>query len=653
MNNKYIGPYGKFKYENTPIEWFEELHDGILQIYERETTYVRKKWNQRILNKWEGVYHEFLKMAGSVRESELDGPVTWYHNQCLPSIVLFGLSYVITDNGFPMFVAPWQYEFMKDVEIYEDIAGLMSRKLGKTELLKMAVLKKMIKPKNIGAIEHVRMFAPKERQLFLRDRINRMLRRSRFFQEEFIMEKNTDKYKRGRFSDTNLEFGRNGSTMIGAGLAQSASGGRSATGEAGTFFVLDEFGQVEQKAIDIAITPMLIDAYSDKKLARLGTPTLDINPDMKSYWKRLQTDPQVKDFSYDWVYGVQTGCIPKKAMMKIAHEKNIPCPFMLAHGICGKEMLTDARMNEMTNKITYPWEEGYDKCWKCNDVCLIDGSFVEEYCADFGQPSESFWDMDMIRATGNPALRWIDRPEKEYKPEYFLSVDFGHLTYPTQAILAENKDGKMIKRKVLEILPKSETRAQSDNKKYAQPILKRLHDEFDVFEPYIKEYYFDITGDRYGYLSYDIVNGFDDVRGFPRNKIHRNQTTLDMKKNKNVELWGIWVSGEWNSERKKDLRTAFYMNMVESPMLEPFWTDYLWEFENCKPALTANEQYWTFKEPKNGKKRIDMLDAESYLTLGMDFNRKGKRPPVMAAGVFKRQPPKSKYTSKYHYGAVF
>lgn len=1024
MRSEYIGPYGKFHYENTPTWWFEDLHSRMKDILDRETTYMRKKWNEKIYSKWVDVYDRFLSYARNEPKNMLDGPVTWYHNQCLASPSLFALSYVEPDNGKPLFLAPWQYEFILDCEKYTDIAGLMSRKLGKcisartkifsekknrfvpvsefingdstlsvkqplqycvrynrfnkdfcpdivvsndiqvwkepekdlyritlmtgdwievssdhrllykkkdwnrtkewgtidggeieegsylfiprkfgcfgkrdevdkakllayffaegglssgmcdftntdkdiideftrliydfddpmyirnnvsdrdtycasstiwkknpvsewlkdigifnkkakektipdyvfdlderslssflsrlfacdgyvtngkntkihskgigiclssekaiwdikellhrfgilssirykpikldgkkfdswelsvrhldmlkifrdkigifikqpvleeiinekdekhnytkqkdvffaskitkieyigkeelydvhvpkyenfiangiishnTEAMKVFTLRAMIDPR---MRRHVRMFAPKERQLFLRDDVIRFLKHSMFFQEEYILERSSNKYERGRLTEQYVEFGRVGSTLKGAGLAQESSEGRAATGEKGTDFVIDEFGQIKQKAIDMSIMPMFADAYSDKKLIRLGTPTLDINPDMKNYWARLKDNYDIKTFSYDWVYGVKTGCIPKAYVKKIFSENlYIPCPFAQIWGICGKQQIgKDVRIDEETGFLCYPWEKGYNQCWKCDDVCKLNNSFLEEYDATFGSPSVDFWDMDIIRSSGDPTLHFIERPPNSYNPEYYLSVDFGHLTFPTQAVLAEWTGDKMVKRKHIEISPKSETRKQSKNKRYARPILKKLHDEFDIFEPYIKQYYFDITGDRYGYLSYDLVDGFDDIRGFPRRKIYRNDSVKNMKETKNVELWGIWVDGPWNSERKKDLRTAYNMGMVVNPQVEPFWSDIIWEFENCRPALTQNEQYWTFKEPKNGRRRIDLVDVDSYLTLGMDFNRRGKSKPTFIVGSYNYKRKEDKRMDKF------
>ena len=622
MRSEFIGPYGKFSYENTPHDWFSDLEDGVRKMLERKTTYSRKKWNERIFNKWNDTYHEFLKMAAREPKDMLDGPITWYHNQCLASPTLFALSYTLSDNGFPMFLAPWQYEFLLEVEKYDDIAGLMSRKLGKSEVMKVVVLKKMVKPKSIGAIEHVRIFAPKERQLFLRDRINRMLRRSQFFQEEFIMEKSEDKYTRGRFSDTYLEFGRNGSTMIGAGLAMTSSGGRSATGEAGTFFVLDEFGQVEQKAIDIAITPMLLDAYSDKTLARLGTPTRDVNPDMKTYWLRLVADPEVRTFAYDWVYGVKTGCIPQEAMRKVARDKGINCPFLMSWGICGPEFVgEDVRIDTETGFLTYPHEEGYANCWSCDECCKRDGTFVEEYCADFSEFGGGYWPLSMIeRSFSNDYTFWKGVVPKNYAPKLVVAADLGMMYSYCQALVGELFGNRLIVRDWKEIEPLNKSGEKFDVEK-GNIIFKKLADFFEPYSEFIKGYYIDITGEKLGTLSQAMVNYF------PKHKIYRNETS------KEKGYWGVYIGNDaYNTELKENLRTCFEIpEMITLPNDDKFRTNIMWEFENCQIKRTPNGL--KFGEPKSGRRTIDLIDTLSMLVIPIDARIRRSRPLFQVGAV--------------------
>lgn len=619
--------FGVFKYTSTPIEWFEHLKREIDESLAWPTVYRRKKWNQRIYEKWISVYNEFLDYVQEIGDTEegLNEAVTWYHTTCLQDIELFALNYTVPKNGLPPFLAEWQVKVItKFIKTFK-IAGLCSRKLGKSFSMAVAVLFFMVNGNIRGKVareHHVRVFAPKKRQLFIRQDVNRIMRRMKFWNEEWILEDNTDKYHKGRFSIEHLEFGRTYSTFVGDGLAQTASKGRAATGEMGDTFICDEFGQILQESLGVAIIPMMADAYSLKRLGLIGTPTLDINPDLKSYWDSLVEDDSVFTFSYDWVYGVKTGCIPKEYMKMVAKglipgEENtyVPCPFMQQYGMCVKMLNDDTiRINENDNKLRYKdIDEDYEEAWSCDECCLLNKIFVEEYCADFAKADFRYWPIERLKSLADPSLQLYERPEwfdrKKENPELYVGIDFGSQAFPTEIILGE-KIGRELWIRGYHQIPnvgKEEKKKVKDN---MDPVLAECRDWLAPFQPWIKKMFIDVTGDKWKTLSVRVR------KYFPSHKIFRNETS------KEKGYMGIHYDIHYNNFMKKNLRDKIRVGWIHIPKREPFYSRFLWQMEHCKVEPKEGNLF-SFKEPTSGGRRIDVLDAMSFISLAISSDARG------------------------------
>jgi len=122
----YKRKFGKFSYENTDADWFQQLEEEIMEAFELPT---HSRWyrnhKRKILEKWQGVYSSFLEYS---KEVSPDEAVTWYHTQCIDDPELFALNYIRPDNGLPMFLLEWQSEFMYAIEKgdYDRVYALQS-----------------------------------------------------------------------------------------------------------------------------------------------------------------------------------------------------------------------------------------------------------------------------------------------------------------------------------------------------------------------------------------------------------------------------------------------------------------------------------------------------------------------------------------------
>lgn len=623
---EYDRVFGTFRYSVTPMSWFKNLKDEIETSLEKPTIKRRADWNRRIYEKWAKVYNEFLEygkqLGGTTKDK--DEAVTWYHTICLQDVELFALNYTLPKNGLPPFLAEWQVELLDAIIEVKRVAGLTSRKIGKSFGAAVVTLFLLVNgsiTKGKAREHHVRIFAPKKRQLFIRDDVNRVMRRMRFWAEEWILEHNPDKYHEGRFSEENLVFGRTYSTMKGDGLAQTSSKGRAATGEMGDTFIVDEFGQVLQSALNMAIIPMMADAYSPKRLCLLGTPTLDINPDLKTYWESLKDDETFKTFSYDWVYGVETGCILADYMkmvfrgaIKGEEATYVPCPFGQNLGKCAKmeEFGEGVRIDEETKEIKYPGDEGYEDSWQCDECCMLNKTFVEEYGADFAKADFRYWPVERLKTLADASMNLYETPAwipKGGTAELYAGIDFGSQAYPTEIVIGEKVGREMFIRAYKQIPPLTSDEKRKPNENL-DPMLQKCQEFLAPFQKYIKKIYLDVTGDKWKVFT-ERIKMF-----FPRSKIWLNEIAV-----KNGYL-GVYVDGPTNAEMKRYLKLLINMGWIHIPKKEPFWSRFLWQVEHCVVKESA-AGYPSFKEPTKGQKRIDLLDAMGFLCISMNDKMSG------------------------------
>lgn len=614
----YNRKFGKFHYENTDSDWFAQLEEEIQQSLELPTRSMRyKRQKQRIFNKWHEVYMSFIDYANEVNPDEA---VTWYHTHCIDDPELFALSYIRPDNGLPMFLLEWQSDMIYAIERgdYDRVYALQSRKLGKTAAAQAMLPFRMAKYKN----EHVRVFAPQEGQLFVLNDIYDTIMRSDFLYNEFVMPKNDDLKHRGKINTEVIKFGRNWSDITGAGLAQNRGEGRegrSKTGAKGSFFFVDEWGQILGSVMRTVIRPMGADAFSKKIFVGFGTPTTVVNTELDKTWENIQNDPRYKTYSFDWRYGVKHGAITREYMRDDVFndpEFNIPCPFGQKYGICGPYVLGDKsiRIDQKTGKLKYPGDEGYNEAWSCDESCYLNQHFVEEYCARFAEFTGNWWVMENVHRSGNPNLTFHSHPFPGEK--YIIAIDWGRMFNATQVGIWAVMGRKIRLHNYKEFVPQA---VSKDNSNTARPLFKAVREFVMPFDDQTMKYYWDITGDKNGLFGDLLLHGYDNIPGFPKSKIVRNSTA---EKN---NTWGLWCANDiFNSDLKQNLKTQFMAHNIEVPMVEPFWSNYIWEFEHCKVEPTGSG-HLTFKEPKNGRRAIDILDMTSFAAWHL-FHKREEKP---------------------------
>jgi len=305
----------------------------------------------------------------------------------------------------------------------------------------------------------------------------------------------------------------------------------------------------------------------------------------------------------------------------------IPCPFLQYYGKCGPYVAgPEVRIDEETGKLKYPGDLDYNKAWKCDESCLLNSHFVEEYCAMFSEERGSWWPLYNIKNSGDPYLSFIKKPQPG--KDYIVAVDWGRLYNATQVGVWET-DGKQITlRAYKEFEPSRVTKEVAQTIK---PMFKAVRDFLFPFDEQTLRYYFDITGDKNGLFGDLLINGYANVPGFKKSKIVRNETA---EKNK---TWGLWCANDvFNSDLKQNLKSQFLANNIHVPQKQPFWDNYIWEFEHCQVEKTGSG-HLTFKEPKKGRRGIDILDMCSFAAwhlqrkrigpayLGFSIGRKGRK----------------------------
>ena len=173
--------------------------------------------------------------------------------------------------------------------------------------------------------------------------------------------------------------------------------------------------------------------------------------------------------------------------------------------------------------MVYKEDEDYPIAWSCDDCCMLDKPFVEEYTATFCKTSQDFWDMSLIELSGNPNLRFHTKPTNP-NGKYICSADFGLHRYPTEIGIWEVEGNHIRLEAYKQIVPLSEKhRSTTSHPKY-DPIIFELHEFTEPYDKQIVQYYFDVTNnDRVSELLIDgVSNGSAEYKGYPRNKIFRN-----------------------------------------------------------------------------------------------------------------------------------
>jgi hypothetical protein len=619
--------FKSFRSSISDKDYFDDLEEDIYRSFERKEmgypdwmkgteSRIYREHKKYILRKWEKVYDAFksyTKIAPNMNEA-----VTYYHTICLQDPELHALNYVRPDNRLPTYLFPWQSKHARVFNDYDIAISLDSRKIGKS--LQLQFLGSFW---TTNSPEHLRVFAPTDDQLFVLRDILYGMESNDFIYEEFVLGPSDVRRKQGSVTKEHAILGRNGSTIEGSNLSQTASKGKSKVGAKGSRFITDEWGLIQNHVFNTVILPMLADTSSKKKLAGFGTSTLDVNPDMEGIWDDFVNDEGIYTMMMPWTEAVRQGCLSKWYMREAGKRNHIPCPFLRTYGICGRDSLgkevrfdescldLEGRLRPTMKPLKYISDPEYEDSWQCDECCYMSKSFSEEHWARFVDSQKQYWPFSMIEASADPKLSfWNGRIPQGSKPELYASVDFGLRLTHTQCLVGELLNGRMYIRDWKEISPLKDKKENMGPGAGAS-LFREVYDFFNPYLDHIKKYFFDITGDKMGWMSEFLVKGIDDVPGYPKKRIYQTESTKDKG------LYGIESNGQFNAVWKENLRSQISAGNLIFPHRQPFYAKLLWEFKHCK-IEKSQAGYLMFKEPKSGKKSIDMLDALSFLMIPLD-----------------------------------
>ena len=202
-------------------------------------------------------------------------------------------------------------------------------------------------------------------------------------------------------------------------------------GEFATGLVIDEIGDFPKQVYSQIIVPAISDAYTPKTFYIIGTPKLNVNPELDITWERWQRDDAWGTMSIDYEEGAAQGCLTLKAV-------------------------EEARL-EMTKE-----------------------EFEMEYCAKFPKQSGRYFTKWVLRKPYDADAKWHHEPQKETGKTYVMSVDWGQVHDRTQILVAERfvgKDGRYNLRYVYwkEIDPENNYMLLDDQKKLVAEIFKQYN----------------------------------------------------------------------------------------------------------------------------------------------------------------------------------
>ena len=322
-------------------------------------------------------------------------------------------------EGNPLILAKWQLEFGELMDQKQWCASFCSRKVGKSTLIALRTLFEACKKKSRRII----VISPTENQNFVIQMIRSFIAKSKRFQDIFMNTKTSSSAKLRITLDNYSEII---SRSIGA-----QSMGELIRGEFATGLVIDEIGDFPKQVYSQIIVPAISDAYSKKSFYIIGTPKLNVNPDLDVTWERWQSDDTWGSMSIDYIEGVAQGCLTMDAV-------------------------EEAKL-EMTTE-----------------------EFEMEYCAKFPKQTGRYFTKWVLRKAHDPDAKWYSAPERRDGRTYVMAVDWGQVHDRTQILVAERfigPDGKYHLRYVYwkEINPETNYTLLDDQKKLVVEIFKKFN----------------------------------------------------------------------------------------------------------------------------------------------------------------------------------
>lgn len=235
---------------------------------------------------------------------------------------VWSVAFINDDSEKPLFPAKWQIEYARMMGQRKYVWAMCSRKTGKSTLLSIKNLHDMcgLIPKRIIC------FAPTMKQDFVFDKTAKYLLKSPYLYEVFAA-------REGSVTKDYIELA-NGSSCQNKTIGLNTKG-ELIRGEYGDIVTVDEVQKIEEQVMRQVISPIIADAYSEKKFRLIGTPNLYANPHLESEWRTWKRDSNELDTEYgcmniDWQRGVAEGCLDEKYVLK-EKERMTPDEFAMEY----------------------------------------------------------------------------------------------------------------------------------------------------------------------------------------------------------------------------------------------------------------------------------------------------------------------------------
>jgi len=205
-------------------------------------------------------------------------------------------AFIDDDSGKPLIPSQWQTEFFNNFRDYQYLFALCSRKIGKSTNMAAIVAHILCGFQK----ERVVCFAPTHGQDFIFKKARKYVTDNAYLKETFI-DSDTTEFMVAKGTGTEI---------VNRSLAIT-TGGETARGEYATIILVDEVQSIPPYIMNQIIMPIAADAYSDKKVALIGTPNDVTNLDLESlYYGWEATDPlKYKSCEIDCWVGIEQGCI--------------------------------------------------------------------------------------------------------------------------------------------------------------------------------------------------------------------------------------------------------------------------------------------------------------------------------------------------------
>ncbi len=561
---------------------------------EKSTTPSARKWKQII-------YDKIIKyIQQSNGDDETFKKLIWLD-------YLAWTAWHFDGESTPIFLTKKQFKMKLNFDEFDQNIWLYQRRAGKSLGTAVLVLYYAMTNSN----KKVLIFAPTEDQLVLMQNVRALLSQdcaSSLFDQ--FLGKDVIKGKAGadddslsklgsKFNDKYIRF-LNGSDITAATL-NVKGGGSTRRGFSANLIVADEFQEIPPELREEIIEPIIMDAFSDdKRLIYIGTPHTKIDPKLDVFWENAKTDKWTGTLHSDCWEAVEEGVRTPATMAKRFRSLEIPCRWVLEHGICPvylPKMYNAAQAtvnNEKVakgadpNHLALPIEidtngRGVVPCGK---ICMQNSTFVMEDMAAFPRDFGLGIPPDWLKAAQRD-YQWIspDTALTLYpNANFYMSVDVGDAHADTCILiwLKEYDNDGIIKTQRLRLVYHEVVNDPLivGVKNPGMDVVKSLYHKFLP-----KRIYIDTTGKKD--IVADLLGGTNPI---PQTSFYTNEPA---EKNGAV---GHWSTGPNKNEMFTNFKEQLRLNKVIVPSTDiVFFDKFFNELIELRPepaTSTRRYVYW-------------------------------------------------------------